>query len=182
MNNALKIAYLYYISVWLPDKVKWNVNRRYRSICRPHGPSKASSWEITLGRRPLREERVVMYRFLLKASGSVLLCLDDSYIGISRLLYLLHYSKLEEICYWFDKIENMNWFNVKYSPSGGGSVTLHEPTPVMTTSNPADLLPPGNEQVYEGFPVTLNWNYNLTTGLSLGVKIQQWWYSKCHSR
>ena len=35
------------------------------------------------------------------------------------------------------------------------------------TSNPDDVLPPGNEQVYEGFPVTLNWNYSLTTGLGV---------------
>ena len=46
---------------------------------------------------------------------------------------------------------------------------MREPTPVMTTSNPADVLPPGNEQVYKVFPVTLNWSYSLTTGLSLGV-------------
>lgn len=46
---------------------------------------------------------------------------------------------------------------------------MHQPTPVRTTPNPADVLPPGNEQVYEGFPVTLKWNYSLTTGLSLGV-------------
>ena len=31
------------------------------------------------------------------------------------------------------------------------------------------MLPPGIEQVYEGFLATLNWNYSLTTGLSLGV-------------
>ena len=31
------------------------------------------------------------------------------------------------------------------------------------------MLPPGIEQVYKGFLATLNWNYSLTTGLSLGV-------------
>ena len=38
-----------------------------------------------------------------------------------------------------------------------------------TTSNPAELLPPGIEQVYEEFPITLNWNHSLTSCLSLGV-------------
>ena len=51
----------------------------------------------------------------------------------------------------------------------GGSVTRNEPTSVRITSNPAEVLPPGIEQVYERFPVTLNWNYSLTSGLSLGV-------------
>ena len=31
------------------------------------------------------------------------------------------------------------------------------------------MLPPGIEQVYEGFPISLNWNYSLTSCLSLGV-------------
>ena len=31
------------------------------------------------------------------------------------------------------------------------------------------MLPPGIEQVYEGFPISLNWNYSLTSCLILGV-------------
>ena len=31
------------------------------------------------------------------------------------------------------------------------------------------MLPPGIEQVYEGFPITFNWNYSLTSCLSLSV-------------
>lgn len=58
---------------------------------------------------------------------------------------------------------------VKYSSSGGGSVTWHEPTPARTTSNTAEVLPAGIVQVYEGSSVTLNWSYSLTLGLSLGV-------------
>ena len=50
--------------------------------------------------------------------------------------------------------------DLKYSPSDGGSVTWHEPTPAWTTSNPAELLPPGIVQVYEGSSVTLNWSYS----------------------
>ena len=53
--------------------------------------------------------------------------------------------------------------DLKYSPLGGGGVTWNEPFPVRTTSNP------GIGQVYEGFPITLNWNYSLTSCLSLGV-------------
>ena len=66
----------------------------------------------------------------------------------------------------------MNCFNnrdLKYFPSGGASVTWNEPTPVRTTSNLAEVLPPGIEQVYEDFPATMNWNYSLKSGLSLGV-------------
>ena len=48
--------------------------------------------------------------------------------------------------------------DLKYSPSDGGSVTWHEPTPAWTTSNPAELLPPGIVQVYDGSSVMLNWN------------------------
>ena len=59
--------------------------------------------------------------------------------------------------------------DLKYSPSGDGGVTWNEPFPVRTTSNPAEVLPSGIEQVYEGFPITLNWNYSLASGLSLGV-------------
>ena len=35
-------------------------------------------------------------------------------------------------------------------------MSWNEHFPVRTTSNP------GIEQVYEGFPITLNWNYSLT--------------------
>ena len=59
--------------------------------------------------------------------------------------------------------------DLKYSPSGDGGVTWNEPFPVKTTSNPAEVLPSGIEQVYEGFPITLNWNYSLASGLTLGV-------------
>ena len=31
------------------------------------------------------------------------------------------------------------------------------------------MLPPGIEQVYERFPISLNWNYSLTSYLILGV-------------
>ncbi|XP_022810527.1 uncharacterized protein LOC111347562, partial [Stylophora pistillata] len=51
----------------------------------------------------------------------------------------------------------------------GGSVTWYEPTPVITTSHPTEVLPPGIVQVYEGSPVTLNWNYSLTTGFFVAV-------------
>ena len=59
--------------------------------------------------------------------------------------------------------------DLKYYPLCGGGVTWNEPIPVRTTSNPAEVLPPGIEQVYEGFPISLNWNYSLTSCLSLGV-------------
>ena len=59
--------------------------------------------------------------------------------------------------------------DLKYSPSDGGSVTWHEPTPAWTTSNPAELLPPGIVQVYDGSSVMLNWNYSLTLGLVFGA-------------
>ena len=59
--------------------------------------------------------------------------------------------------------------DLKYSPSGDGGVTWNESFPVRTTSNPAEVLPSGIEQVYEGFPITLNWNHSLASGLSLGV-------------
>ena len=59
--------------------------------------------------------------------------------------------------------------DLKYSPSGDGGVTWNEPISIRTTSNPAEVLPPGIEQVYEGFPISLNWNYSLTSRLILGV-------------
>ena len=59
--------------------------------------------------------------------------------------------------------------DLKYSPSDGGNVTWHEPSPARTTSDPAELLPPGIVQVYDGSSVTLNWSYNLTLGLSYGA-------------
>ena len=59
--------------------------------------------------------------------------------------------------------------DLKYYPLSGGGVTWNEPIPVRTTSNPAEVLPPDIEQVYEGFPISLNWNYSLTSCLSLGV-------------
>ena len=37
--------------------------------------------------------------------------------------------------------------DLKYSPSDGGGVTWNERTLVRTTSNPAEVLPPGIEQV-----------------------------------
>ena len=46
---------------------------------------------------------------------------------------------------------------------------MHEPTPTRTTSDPAEALPPGIVQVYEGSSVTLNWSYSLTPGLGFGA-------------
>ena len=51
----------------------------------------------------------------------------------------------------------------KYSPSDGASVTWYEPTPLQTSSNPAEALIPGKLQVYEGSSATLNWNYSLSS-------------------
>ena len=51
----------------------------------------------------------------------------------------------------------------KYSPSDGVSVTWYEPTPVQTSSNPAEALIPGKLHVYEGSSVTLNWSYSLSS-------------------
>ena len=48
-------------------------------------------------------------------------------------------------------------------------MTWHEPTPAWTTSDPAELLPPGIIQVYDGSSVMLNWNYSLTQGLVFGA-------------
>ena len=62
--------------------------------------------------------------------------------------------------------------DLKYSPSDGGSVTWYEPSPVSTTSNTAEVLPPGIVQVYEGSSVTLNWNFSLSVGLGLGFIIK----------
>lgn len=44
-----------------------------------------------------------------------------------------------------------------------------EPTPLAMTSDPAELLPPGDVQVFEGSSVTLNWNYRLMSRLAIGV-------------
>ena len=60
----------------------------------------------------------------------------------------------------------------KYSPSDGGSVTWYEPSPIRTTSNTAEVLPPGIVQVYEGSSATLNWNFSLSVGLGLGFFIK----------
>ena len=62
--------------------------------------------------------------------------------------------------------------DLKYSPSDGGSVTWYEPSPVRTTSNTAEVLPPGIVQVYEGSSATLNWNFSLSVGLGLGFVIK----------
>ena len=51
----------------------------------------------------------------------------------------------------------------KYSSSDGAVVTWYEPTPVQTTSNPAEVLIPGKLQVNEGSSATLNWNYSLSS-------------------
>nr|XP_058948930.1 fibroblast growth factor receptor 2-like [Pocillopora verrucosa] len=61
------------------------------------------------------------------------------------------------------------WIFLIPQPTDGGSVTWHEPTPAWTTSDPAELLPPGIIQVYDGSSVTLNWNYSLTLGLVFGA-------------
>ena len=55
----------------------------------------------------------------------------------------------------------------KYSPSESASVTWYEPTPVQTTSNPAEALIPGKLQVNEGSSATLNWNYSLSSTFAL---------------
>ena len=62
--------------------------------------------------------------------------------------------------------------DLKYSPSDGGSVTWYEPSPIRTTSNTAEVLPPGIVQVYEGSSATLNWNFSLSVGLGLGFFIK----------
>ena len=54
----------------------------------------------------------------------------------------------------------------KYSSSDGAVVTWYEPTPVQTTSNPAEVLIPGKLEVYEGSSATLNWNYSLSSTLT----------------
>lgn len=59
--------------------------------------------------------------------------------------------------------------DLKYAPSDGQSVTWYEPTPIKTTSDTKAVLPPGIEQVYEGSPVTLNWNYSLQSSLGFAV-------------
>ena len=51
----------------------------------------------------------------------------------------------------------------KYFSSDGTVVTWYEPTPVQTTSNPAEVLIPGKLQVNEGSSATLNWNYSLSS-------------------
>ncbi|XP_027050695.1 muscle, skeletal receptor tyrosine protein kinase-like [Pocillopora damicornis] len=61
------------------------------------------------------------------------------------------------------------WIFLIPQPTDGGSVTWHEPTPAWTTSDPAELLPPGIIQVYDGSSVMLNWNYSLTQGLVFGA-------------
>ena len=43
---------------------------------------------------------------------------------------------------------------------------------MRTTSNTAEVLPPGIVQVYEGSSVTLNWNFSLSVGLGLGFFIK----------
>ncbi|CAH3158989.1 unnamed protein product [Pocillopora meandrina] len=57
-------------------------------------------------------------------------------------------------------------------PTDGGSVTWYEPSPERTTSNTAEVLPPGIVQVYEGSSATLNWNFNVSVGLGLGFVIK----------
>lgn len=57
------------------------------------------------------------------------------------------------------------WGDLKFYPAVGGSVKWYEPTPVRTTWNPNEVLPPGIVQVSEGSFITLNWNYSLTSGL-----------------
>ncbi|XP_066024450.1 uncharacterized protein [Pocillopora verrucosa] len=52
------------------------------------------------------------------------------------------------------------WILFLLQPIDGATVTWYEPTPVQTTSNPAEALIPGKLAVYEGSPATLNWNYS----------------------
>ncbi|XP_022800751.1 fibroblast growth factor receptor homolog 1-like [Stylophora pistillata] len=60
------------------------------------------------------------------------------------------------------------WITLVPQLTDGGSVTWFEPTPVKTTSNPAEVLPAGIVHVYEGSSASLNWSYSLTLGLGLG--------------
>ena len=88
-------------------------------------------------------------------------------------LYTVFKFKIMGKLYLVYEVVSMNCYkyncDLKYSPSDGGSVTWHEPTPAWTTSDPAELLPPGIIQVYDGSSVTLNWNYSLTLGLVFGA-------------
>ena len=43
---------------------------------------------------------------------------------------------------------------------------------MRTTSNTAEVLPPGIVQVYEGSSVTLNWSFSVSVGLGLGFFIK----------
>lgn len=43
---------------------------------------------------------------------------------------------------------------------------------MRTTSNPAEVLPPGIIQVYEGSSAALTWNFSLSLGLGLGFVIR----------
>ena len=63
-------------------------------------------------------------------------------------------------------------FKNLYRSADGGSVTWYEPTPARTTTNQAEVLPPGIVQVYEGSSAALNWNYSLTLSLGLGGVIK----------
>lgn len=56
-----------------------------------------------------------------------------------------------------------------HPPADGGSVTWYEATPLVTTSDPIEMLPAGSFKAYEGSPVTLKWSYNVTPGLSYGI-------------
>ena len=47
-------------------------------------------------------------------------------------------------------------------------MTWYEPTPIKTTSDQNEALPPGSVQIHEGSSATLNWSYSLTLGLGLG--------------
>ena len=43
---------------------------------------------------------------------------------------------------------------------------------MRTTSNTAEVLPPGFVEVYGGSSVTLNWNFSVSGGLGLGFIIK----------
>ncbi|PFX33184.1 Proto-oncogene tyrosine-protein kinase receptor Ret [Stylophora pistillata] len=51
----------------------------------------------------------------------------------------------------------------------GRSVIWYEPTPVVTTSDPLEVLPTGTVQAYEGSPAMLKWNYSVTPRLLYGI-------------
>ncbi|XP_022803667.1 fibroblast growth factor receptor 3-like isoform X2 [Stylophora pistillata] len=61
------------------------------------------------------------------------------------------------------------WILVILQLTDGRSVIWYEPTPVVTTSDPLEVLPTGTVQAYEGSPAMLKWNYSVTPRLLYGI-------------